>query len=71
MQEINREEARKAMRKMKGGKVVDPNNILVEAWRCLGDMSGMILGGERMQEEWRKKVPWPRFSKSRAMCKRL
>ncbi|KAK4303316.1 hypothetical protein Pmani_005768 [Petrolisthes manimaculis] len=61
VQEISRDEVRKAM-KMKAGKTVGPDSIPVEAWRSLGEMAvelftrlfNKILLGERMPEEWRK-----------------
>ncbi|KAI5629399.1 hypothetical protein C0J50_2331 [Silurus asotus] len=63
-QEVNRiskEEVRAAIRRMKSGKSVGPDDILVEAWRCLGEMAvdfltrlfNRILEKEKMPEEWR------------------
>ncbi|KAF7709193.1 hypothetical protein HF521_016043 [Silurus meridionalis] len=54
---------------MKIGKSVGPDDIPVEAWRCLGEMAveflsrlfNKILEGERMPEEWRRSVLVPFF----------
>ena len=67
--EISMNEVRMAMKKMKNGKAVGPDNIPVEAWRCLGEMAvrfftrlfNRILNGERMPEEWRKSTLVPVF----------
>lgn len=66
VQEIIREEVRKAMRKMKEGKAVGPDNIPLKAWRSLGELAmtwlfSMILGNERMPEVWRKSTLVPIF----------
>lgn len=66
---ITEDEVRRALRRMKMGKAVGPDDIPVEAWRCLGDMAirfltklfNRILEGERMPEEWRKSVLVPIF----------
>ena len=36
---ITKEEIKEALRKMKNGKAVGPDSILVEIWRCLGEKS--------------------------------
>ena len=69
VQEISREEVRRAMRKMKSGKAVGTDCIPVEAWRSLGEMAvelftrvfNQILEGERMPDEWRKSILVPIF----------
>ena len=66
---ISMDEVRMAMKKMKNGKAVGPDDIPVEAWRCLGEMAvrflnslcNRILAGERMPEEWRKSTLVPIF----------
>ena len=55
------EEVRAAMNRMKTGKAVGPDDIPVEAWRCLGELAidfltrlfNKILEDERMLDEWR------------------
>lgn len=37
MQSISEEEVRAAMKKMESGKVVSPDNIPREVWKCLGE----------------------------------
>ena len=59
VQRITEDEVRTAMKKMKNGKAVGPDDIPVEAWRNLGDIAvrlltrlfNRILKGERMPEE--------------------
>ncbi|KAI5106486.1 hypothetical protein C0J45_4183, partial [Silurus meridionalis] len=66
---ISKEEVRAAIKRMKNGKSVGPDDIPVEAWRCLGEMAveflnrlfNRILEGERMPEEWRRSVLVPIF----------
>ncbi|KAL0159816.1 hypothetical protein M9458_043541, partial [Cirrhinus mrigala] len=55
------------MKRMKSGKVVGPDEIPVEAWRCLGEMAvkfltrlfDEILESESMPEEWRRSALVP------------
>ena len=64
---VTEDEVMTAMKKMKNGKAVDPDDIPVEAWRNLGDMTvrfltklfNRIFEGERMAEEWRRSVLIP------------
>ena len=66
---ISKEEVKAAMRRLKSGKAVGPDDIPVEAWRCLGEMAvefltrlfNTILESERMPEEWRRSVLVPIF----------
>ena len=66
---ISRDEVRTAMKKMKNGKAVGPDNIPVEAWKYLGEIAvvfltrlfNRILSGERMPEEWRRSILVPAF----------
>ena len=66
--EISMNEVRMAM-KMRNGKAVGPDNIPVEAWRCLGEMAvrfftrlfNRILNGERKPEEGRQRTLVPVF----------
>ncbi|KAI5624580.1 hypothetical protein C0J50_15862 [Silurus asotus] len=61
---ISKEEVRAAIKRMKNGKSVGPDDIPVEAWRCLGEMAvefltrlfNRNLEGERIPEEWRRSV---------------
>ncbi|KAI5610690.1 hypothetical protein C0J50_11966, partial [Silurus asotus] len=64
---ISKEEVRAAIKRMKSGKSVGPDDLLVEAWSCLGEMAvefltrllNRILEGEKMPEEWRRSVLGP------------
>jgi hypothetical protein len=69
VESVSNEEVRNAMRKMKKGKAVGPDQIPVEAWRCMGEMAvgwftkifNDILKGDSMPEEWRKSLLIPVF----------
>ncbi|KAJ8347031.1 hypothetical protein SKAU_G00284320 [Synaphobranchus kaupii] len=69
VQEISKEEVRAAMKRMKSGKAVGPDDIPVETWRCLGEMAvafltrlfNNILESETMPEDWRRSVLVPIF----------
>ena len=61
-EEINcviRKKVENALRKMKKGKAVGPNELPVEVWKCMGKMGieflirmfNRLLMGERMPEE--------------------
>ncbi|KAK3547330.1 hypothetical protein QTP86_018921, partial [Hemibagrus guttatus] len=58
---IRKDELRKALKRMKSGKAVGPDDIPVEIWKCLGEAAvgfltslfNRVLESERMPEEWR------------------
>ncbi|KAK3570516.1 hypothetical protein QTP86_020094 [Hemibagrus guttatus] len=66
---IRKDEVRKALKRMKSGKAVGPDDIPVEVWKCLGEAAveflaslfNRVLESERMPEEWRKSVLVPIF----------
>ncbi|KAK3515275.1 hypothetical protein QTP70_013499 [Hemibagrus guttatus] len=66
---IRKDEVRKALKRMKSGKAVDPDDIPVEVWKCLGEAAVELLTGlfnrvlesERMPEEWRRSMLVPIF----------
>ncbi|KAK3555035.1 hypothetical protein QTP86_005695 [Hemibagrus guttatus] len=66
---IRKDEVRKALKRMKSGKAVGPDDIPVEVWKCLGEaavefLTGLfnrVLESERMPEEWRRSVLVPIF----------
>ena len=57
-------EVKNALRRMKKGKAVGPDELPVEVWKCKGKMAiefltrlfNRLLMGERMPEEWRRNV---------------
>ncbi|XP_061649478.1 band 4.1-like protein 5 isoform X3 [Phyllopteryx taeniolatus] len=61
---IGKGEVRKALKRMKNGKAVGPDDIPVEVWKHLGEVAvefltslfNRILACEKMPEEWRKSV---------------
>ena len=56
---VSREEVKNALKKMKKGKAVKPNELPVEVWKCMGKMGiefltrlfNRLLVGELMPEE--------------------
>uniref|UniRef100_A0A3B3I9A4 ribonuclease H n=1 Tax=Oryzias latipes TaxID=8090 RepID=A0A3B3I9A4_ORYLA len=67
--EIGKDEVRKALKRMKSGKAVGPDDVPVEVWKCLGETAvefltrlfNRILESEKMPEEWRRSVLVPIF----------
>ena len=61
---VSREEVKKALKIMKKGKTVGPDELPVEVWKCMGEMGikfltrlfNSLLVSERMSEEWRRSV---------------
>ena len=57
-QEVGNNEVRKALRRMRNGKAVGPDEIPVEAWTCQGQGGtrglNKIMGGWKMPEERRE-----------------
>ncbi|KAK3525625.1 hypothetical protein QTP70_001448 [Hemibagrus guttatus] len=61
---IRKDEVRKALKRMKSGKAVGPDDIPVEVWKCLGEAAveflanlfNRVLESERMPEEWRRNL---------------
>ncbi|KAK3548436.1 hypothetical protein QTP70_013068, partial [Hemibagrus guttatus] len=66
---IRKDEVRKALKRMKSGKAVGPDDNPVEVWKCLGEAAvefltslfNRVLESERMPEEWRRSVLVPIF----------
>ncbi|KAK3555020.1 hypothetical protein QTP86_005711 [Hemibagrus guttatus] len=66
---IRKDEVRKALKRMKSGKAVGPDDIPVEVWKCLGEAAveflaslfNKVLESEKMPEEWRRSVLVPIF----------
>ncbi|KAK3569417.1 hypothetical protein QTP86_029325 [Hemibagrus guttatus] len=66
---IRKDEVRKALKRMKSGKAVGPDDIPVEVWKCLGEAAveflttlfNRVLESERMPEECRRSVLVPIF----------
>ena len=66
---ISKWEVKKALKRMKNGKAVGPDDIPVEAWKCLGEKAvnfltslfNDILEKEEMPDEWRRSVMIPLF----------
>ena len=74
---FNREKVKNALRRMKKGKAVGPDELPVEVWKYMGEMGikfltrlfNTILAGERMPKEWRRSVLIPIYkNKGEAQC---
>ena len=74
---VSREEVKNALRRIKKGKAVGPDELPVEVWKCMGKMGiefltrlyNRPLMGERMPEEWRRSVLIPIYkNKGDAQC---
>ena len=70
-------EVKNALRRMKKGKAVGPDELPVEVWKCMGEMGiefltrlfNRLLMGERMPEQWRRSVLIPIYkNKGDAQC---
>ena len=66
---ISEDEVRAALRRIKNGNAMGPDDIPVEVWKCLGEMSVKLLNRllnntlttEEMPREWRRSVLVPIF----------
>ena len=64
---VSKKEVKNALRRMKKGKAVGPDELPVEVWKCMGKIEikfltrlfNRLLMGKRMPEEWRKNVLIP------------
>ena len=64
---VTQDEVEAALRRMKEGKAVGPDDIPVEAWKCLEEIGvkfltnliNTILETERMPEDWRESTLVP------------
>ena len=74
---VSREEVKNALRRMKKGKAVGPDELPVEVWKCMEKMGikfltrlfNRLLMGEQMPEEWRSSVLIPIYkNKGDAQC---
>ena len=61
---VSSKEVKNALRRMKKGKAVGPDELPIEVWKCMKEMGikclirlfNRLLMGERMPEEWRRSV---------------
>ena len=61
---VSREEVKNAVRKIKKGKAVGPDELPVKVWKCMGEMGikfltslfNRLLMDEQIPEEWRRSV---------------
>ena len=74
---VSREEVKNTPRRIKKGKMVGPDELPVEVWKCIGEMGiefltrlfNKLLVGERIPEEWRRSVLIPIYKNKRdAQC---
>jgi hypothetical protein len=60
---------KEALKKMKTGKALGPDDSSIEVWRCLGDIAIMwltklfntIFRSNKMPDEWRRSILVPIF----------
>ena len=70
---VSREEVKNALRRIKKGKAVGPDELPVEVWKCMGKMGiefltrlfNRLLMSERMPEEWKRSVLIPIYKNKR------
>ncbi len=66
---ITSSEVKEALKRMKVGKACGPDGILIEVWKCLGDMGvawltklfNKIINSKKIPDEWRKSFLVPIF----------
>jgi Reverse transcriptase (RNA-dependent DNA polymerase) len=66
---IQESELKEALKKMKTGKALGPDDIPIEVWRCLGDivivwltkLFNTIFRSNKMPDEWRRSILVPIF----------
>jgi hypothetical protein len=66
---IQESEVKEALKKMKAGKALGPDDIPIEVWRCLGDIAilwltklfNTIFRSNKMPDEWRRSILVPIF----------
>jgi hypothetical protein len=66
---IQESEVKDALKRMKGGKAMGPDEILIEVWRSLGDVAivwlsklfNLIFRSSKMLDEWRRNILVPIF----------
>jgi hypothetical protein len=66
---IKESEVKEALKKMKTGKALGPDDIPIEVWRCLGDITivwltklfNTIFRSNKMPDEWRRSILVPIF----------
>ena len=74
---VSKEEVKNALRRMKKGKAVGPDELTIEVWKCVGEMEikflirlfNKLLVGKRMPEEGRRSMLIPIYkNKGDAQC---
>jgi hypothetical protein len=66
---IQESEVKEALKRMKGGKAMAPDGILIEVWKCLRDIAivwltklfNHIFRSNRMPDEWMRSTLVPIF----------
>jgi hypothetical protein len=66
---IQESEVKDALKRMKEGKVMDPDGIPIEVWRSLRDVAivwlttlfNLIFRSNKMPDEWRRSILVPIF----------
>ena len=66
---INKDEIKKALKKMTSGKAEGPDQILVEVWKCLGEeglewltkLCNVIFRTAKMHKKWTSSIVIPLY----------
>jgi hypothetical protein len=69
VRKIQESEMKEDLKKIKTGKVLGPDDIPIEVWRCLGDIAivwltklfNIIFRSNKMPDEWRRSILVPIF----------
>jgi hypothetical protein len=69
MRRIQESKVKDALKRMKGGKAMGPDEIPIEVWRSLGDVAivwltklfNLIFQSNKMLDEWRRNILAPIF----------
>ena len=69
VRKIQESEVKEALKRMKTGKALGPDNIPIEVWKCLGDIAivwltklfNSIFRSNKMPDEWRRSILVPIF----------
>lgn len=69
VRKIQESEVKEALKRMKTGKALGPDNIPIEVWKCLGDITivwltklfNSIFRSNKMPDEWRRSILVPIF----------
>ena len=70
---IQEAEVKEALKRMKGGNALGPDDVPIEVCRCLGNLAVVwltklfnhVFGSNKMPDDWRESILVPIFKKKR------